>query len=138
MNLPEPELNLLPGTFEGSGGWIDIVGDAKPYRVRQTIARDGDDLTVDYVHDFIEEGTTTSGLFVFRRTVGFLFEVLMLGNVVGNGYMFGPHLHFHLKVGERFVQTSYEVTPTELAVNGSSTSNSQGRYVAWHEALVRQ
>lgn len=137
MTLPVPAFNLLVGDFEGVGRWIDIVGDTKPYRVRQSIAFDGDEIRVEYIHEFHEEGTTTSGAFAFRPQNGPLFEVRLNGDPVGHGYMFGSYVHFHLRVGEIFVQTSYDVTPTGLTVNGSSTSNSQGRYVAWHEALVR-
>ncbi len=138
MTLPVPDLNRLAGDYQGSGRWIDIAGDTKPYLVRQSIAIDGDDLVVEYTHDFHEEGTVTSGSFVFRRQGRSLFEVRMKDAPVGNGYVFGSYLHFHLKVSGLFVQTSYDVTPIGLAVKGSSTSNSQGRYVAWHEALVRQ
>lgn len=138
MTLPVPDLHLLVGIYEGVGRWIDIAGDAKPYRVHQSVTFNGDELSVEYAHHFDKEGTATSGRFAFRRLGESLFEVKMAGNPAGHGYMFGSYFHFHLKVGEIFVQTSYEVTPSGLAVNGSSTSNSQGRYIAWHEALMRQ
>jgi len=136
--LPLPDLEALPGTYVGVGAWIDIAGESKPYRVTQTISVASNDITVEYAHDFYEEGTATSGVFVFQRQTGALLRVLMKGVAVGNGYMFGGYLHYYVKVGEIHVQVSYQITSSGLSVNGSSSSNAQGRFIAWHEDLRRK
>lgn len=137
MTVPQAQLAHMIGTYAGEGAWIDVEGDSKPYRVQQVIAWDGEALNVDYTHDFYQENSVTSGSFRFERHGDTLLKVFMKGNPLGMGYVFGEYLHYHLKVGEIFVQASYQATAGGLSVNGSSTSNSQGRYVAWHEALTR-
>jgi len=135
QRLPTPNFGLLPGTYVGDGAWTDIAGESKPYRVTQTVSIESNDITVEYAHDFYEEGTATSGVFVFQRQADALLRVFMKGAALGNGYMFGDYLHYYIKVGEIFVQASYQLTPSGLLVNGSSSSNAQGRFIAWHEEL---
>ena len=40
-------------------------------------------------------------------------------------------------VSEIFVETSYQRVGDALLVRGSSTSNAQGRFIAWSEVLER-
>jgi len=40
-------------------------------------------------------------------------------------------------VSEIFVETSYQRVGNSLLVRGSSTSNAQGRFIAWSEVLER-
>lgn len=138
QRLPSPRFDSLPGTYVGEGAWIDITGESKPYRVTQSISVSSNDITVEYAHDFYEEGTATSGNFVFERQAEALLRVFMKGTAVGNGYMFGDHLHYYIKAGDIFVQVSYQMTSTGLLVNGSSSSNAQGRFIAWHEDLTKR
>lgn len=137
QRFPLPDLGSLPGTYVGEGAWIDIAGDSKSYRVNQTVSVTSNDITVEYSHDFFEEGTATSGVFVFQRQTDALLRIFGKGAPLGNGYVFGNYLHYYIKVGEIFVQASYQVTPSGLSVNGSSSSNAQGRFIAWHEDLRR-
>jgi hypothetical protein len=137
-SLPSPEYAALAGIFVGLGAWIDITGESKPYRVTQTVSLTSNELTVEYAHDFYEEGTATSGAFIFQRQTDALLRVLMKGAALGNGYMFGDYLHYYIKVGDVYVQASYQITSSGLLVNGSSSSNAQGRFIAWHEELRRQ
>jgi len=138
LQLPSPELGSLPGTYVGVGAWIDIAGESKPYRVIQSISVASNEFTVEYAHDFFEEGRATSGAFVFQRPTDALLRVLMKGAALGNGYMFGNYLHYYVKVGDIYVQVSYQITSNGLLVNGSSSSNAQGRFIAWHEDLRKQ
>ena len=137
-HLPTAEVDSLLGTFVGEGAWTDIAGDSKPYRITQTISLSGNDISVEFAHDFYEEGTAASGVFVFQRERESLLRVFMKSVAVGNGYMFGDYLHYYLKVGDIFVQASYQSTSSGLSVNGSSSSNAQGRFIAWHEDLKRK
>jgi hypothetical protein len=136
--LPSPELGSLPGTYVGVGAWTDIAGESKRYRVIQTISFASNEITIEYAHDFYEEGTATSGAFVLQRQTDALLRVLMKGADLGNGYMFGNYLHYYIKVGDICVQVSYQVTSDGLLVNGSSSSNAQGRFIAWHEDLRKR
>jgi len=51
-------------------------------------------------------------------------------------YCFGSCIHFHIQVGEIFVETSYTLTNGGIEVRGSSTQNAQGRFIGWHELLT--
>lgn len=130
-------LSQFVGVFAGEGHWVDIAGDSKRYRIRQSVVREDNRLTVSYTHEFFEEGNTTHGEFVFEHVEGPIFAVHIKGAPVGNGYAFAPYLHFNIKVGEIFVETSYELSADGLLVRGSSTSNAQGRFIAWTESLAR-
>jgi len=136
--LPSPDFDSLLGTYVGDGAWTDIAGESKPYRVKQTISIASNDITVEYAHNFYEEGTATSGAFVFKRQQDSLLRVFMNGAALGNGYIFGDYLHYYVKVGDIFVQASYQAMSSGLLVNGSSSSNAQGRFIAWHEELRKQ
>ena len=136
--LPPADFASLAGTYFGDGAWTDIAGESKPYRVTQTIALSTNDITVEYAHDFYEEGRVTSGIINFERQSSALLRVYMKGAAMGNGYMFGAYLHYYIKVGDIFVQASYQTSSYGLLVNGSSSSNAQGRFIAWHEDLNRQ
>src|SRR5690348_7143175 len=98
LNLPPADFSSLPGTYVGDGMWTDIAGESKSYRVSQSISIVNGEITVEYTHDFHEEGTSQSGAFVFQRQAGALLRVFMKGAAVGNGYMFGDYLHYYIKV----------------------------------------
>ena len=137
MSAEYSSLDPLVGTFTGEGRWVDIAGDSKPYRIRQSTTREGNRLVVRYAHEFFEEGNTIAGEIEFDFVSGSIFSVRMKGAHMGHGYLFQPYLHFNLKVGEIFVETSYELGASGLQVRGSSTSNAQGRFIAWHETLAK-
>jgi hypothetical protein len=137
MPTPPPDISSLCGSYSGSGSWVDEAGESKPYRVRQSISRSEQGVIVDYTHEFYEEGSTTSGAFVLQPHGTNLLQVFMNGKQMGHGYAFAGYLHYYLKVGEIFVQVSYQASATGLDVHGSSSSNAQGRFIAWHESLRR-
>ena len=137
MTLMPANFDALVGSYSGEGAWIDITGKSKRYRVQQSIQFKGDELTLAYAHDFFAEGSFTRGAFEFRRQGDCLCDVFMGGKAMGKGYMFGDYFHYFIKSGEIYVQASYQVTPVGLAVNGSSSSNSEGNFIAWHETLSR-
>jgi len=137
MPCPLPDIDALCGSYSGSGAWIDEAGESKPYRVRQSISRSDQDVMVDYTHEFYEEGSTTSGTFVLQPHGANLLKVFMSGKQTGHGFVFARYLHYYLKVGEIFVQVSYQASATGLDVHGSSSSNAQGRFIAWYECLRR-
>ena len=127
----------FPGRYQGQGSWIDIAGESKRYRVTQEISGSASALRVRYAHEFFEEGTSTEGEFVFDFVSPTLFTASMKGAAVGNGYVFERYLHFNIRAGEIFVETSYQRVGNSLLVRGSSTSNAQGRFIAWSEVLER-
>jgi len=127
----------FPGRYHGQGSWIDIAGESKRYRVTQEISGSKSALLVRYAHEFYEEGTATEGEFVFNFVSPMLFTTGMNGTAVGNGYVFERYLHFNIRTGEIFVETSYQRVGDSLLVRGSSTSNAQGRFIAWSEVLER-
>ncbi len=138
LDLPPAQFGSLPGTYIGDGKWTDVAGESKSYRITQSISVADSEISVMYTHDFHEEGTSNSGEFLFQRQAGALLRVFMKGAAVGNGYMFGDYLHYYIKVGEIYVQASYRTVSSGLLVNGSSSSNSRGRFIAWHEDLRKQ
>ena len=127
----------FPGRFQGQGSWLDVAGESKRYRVTQEISESAPALVVRYAHEFYEEGTSTEGEFVFEFVSPTLFTTRMKGAAVGNGYVFERYLHFNIRAGEIFVETSYQRVGDALLVRGSSTSNAQGRFIAWSEVLER-
>lgn len=124
------------GRYRGEGRWLDIAGESKPYHVVMQISAAREQLTVTYTHDFYEEGSATNGEFVFVFSSDVIFATTMKGAEVGNGYLFDDYLHFNIRAGDIFVETSYQITPVGLQVRGSSTRNAQGRFIGWHERLA--
>jgi hypothetical protein len=61
----------------------------------------------------------------------------MNGSQVGNGYIFGDLLHYHIRVGDAYVEVGYRGTERGMLVTGSSTKNAQGRFIAWQETLEK-
>jgi hypothetical protein len=57
------------------------------------------------------------------------------GASLGNGYVLGDYCHYHLKVGDAYVEASYRSSDSGLEVFGSSSKNAEGNYIAWHESL---
>ena len=137
MTQKPKALDAFCGKYSGEGAWTDIGGASKRYRVSQSVSREGEKLLVKYTHEFFEEGSTTSGEFVFDFVCPPIFATTMKGAVVGNGYVFDDYLHFNIRTGEMFVEASYERAGKGLRVRGSSTSNSQGLFIAWSEVLER-
>lgn len=123
------------GKYVGDGRWIDITGEAKQYRITQEVIVDANSLRVEYKHVFFEEGTTVEGEFIFEFVSNSIFSTTLKGSVVGNGYVFGNYLHFNIRAGDIFVETSYQLLDQRIHTRGSSTSNAQGRFIAWSETL---
>lgn len=136
MPFPIETLAGFPGTYTGHGIWIDITGESKRYDVLQSIRQEPTRLLVAYSHNFVEEGNNTRGEFVFEFLSPTIFATSLNGVVVGNGYIFDAYLHFNLRIGDVFVETSYARATHSIQVHGSSTRNSQGRFIAWSESLT--
>jgi hypothetical protein len=137
VTLVPTDYATFAGRYQGHGSWIDIAGASRRYRVTQEISGSASALLVRYAHEFFEEGTSTDGEFVFDFLSPTLFATSMKGTTVGNGYVFERYLHFNIRAGEIFVETSYQRVGDSLLVRGSSTSNAQGRFIAWSEVLER-
>jgi hypothetical protein len=133
------DISDFAGHFIGEGKWIDVTGESKRYRVDMSIgAREGG-LEVAYTHDFFEEGNVTTSEVRIRPAAGTsLLEAWMGGSRVGYGYLFGTALNYHLQFGEVFIEVGYTAVAGGLIVRGSSSRNSKGRYIAWHEDLKPQ
>jgi hypothetical protein len=124
------------GTFEGHGTWHDAAGKSMAYRIRQTNTATADGFGIVFSHDF-DDGTVVDARFSMTWIALSLFRVDVAGAPVGNGYVFDAYCHYHLKMGDRFVEASYRPTPGGLEVFGSSTTNAEGLYIAWTETLRR-
>ncbi|MBK7599471.1 MAG: hypothetical protein IPJ07_13490 [Acidobacteria bacterium] len=61
----------------------------------------------------------------------------MSGTPVGHGYLFDAYCHYHLKVGDAFVEASYRSSAETVEVFGSSTKNADGKHIAWREIIRR-
>ena len=136
MTIPIEELATFSGSYAGDGIWIDDTGESNRYEVLQLIRHEATRLMVSYTHNFVEEGNSTHGEFVFEFVSPTIFDSSLNGVVVGNGYVFDTYLHFNIRIGDVFVETSYARAANTIQVRGSSTSNSQGRFIAWSESLT--
>ena len=67
-----------------------------------------------------------------------MFRVDVSGEPVGHGYRFDAYCHYHLQIGDRFVEASYRFGADTLEVFGSSTKNAEGNYIGWKEVLHRK
>jgi hypothetical protein len=130
------DIGLLTGQYTGSGTWHDWVGKSQAYRVVQTNRDDGDHFDIAFRHDF-DDGSVTEANFRMTWITPQLFEVAIGGKCVGKGYLLAGCCHYYLQVGAAFVEASYRVTDSGLVVHGSSTTNAEGHFIAWHEELVR-
>jgi hypothetical protein len=124
------------GVFEGTGTWHDAAGQSSAYRIRQHNHVTPDGFEVAFKHDF-EDGTVVDARFTMTWITPHLFRVTAAGAAVGSGYVFDGYCHYHLKVGDAFVEASYRSSAGGLEVFGSSTSNAEGHYIAWTETLGR-
>jgi hypothetical protein len=129
-------IDRLAGSFAGSGTWHDAVGKSAAYTIRHTNQETGVGFDVAFTHDF-EDGTVVDARFSMTWIAPGIFRVDVAGTPVGNGYLFEGYCHYHLKVGEKFVEASYRSTDSGLEVFGSSTTNAEGHYIAWKERLRR-
>lgn len=89
-----------------------------------------------FKHDF-DDGTVVDARFTMTWIAPNLFRVDAAGVAIGNGYVFDTYCHYHMKVGDRFVEASYRSSDGGLEVFGSSTTNAEGNYIAWMELLRR-
>jgi hypothetical protein len=124
------------GTYEGAGSWHDAAGKSASYRIHQTNTVRGDGFEIVFHHDF-DDGTVVDARFEMTPIAPNLFRVDVGGAAIGNGYVFDGCCHYHLKIGDTFVEASYRVSVDELEVFGSSTTNAEGLYIAWTERLRR-
>jgi hypothetical protein len=125
------------GTFEGAGTWHDAAGKSATYRIQQTTSATDGGFAVAFRHDF-DDGTVVEAQFSMSWIAPNLFRVDVSGTPVGNGYLFGDLCHYHMRVGDKFVEVSYRSGAIELAVFGSSSANAEGNYIAWTETLRRR
>lgn len=129
-------ITTLSGTYEGSGSWHDAAGKSAGYRIRQTNVTTDHGFTVTFKHDF-DDGSVVEASFDMVWIAPFVFRLDMAGTPVGNGYVFEGYCHYHMKVGEAFVEASYRADGDRVEVYGSSTKNVEGNYIAWRERLRR-
>ena len=131
------ETDRFAGSYAGSGTWHDSTGTSSGYRIVQTNRVTDDGLEVSFKHDF-DDGSVVEARIGLIRIAPFVFRAEINGSPVGNGYIFGGYCHYHMKVGEAFVEASYRLTDEGIDVFGSSTKNAAGDYIAWRESLLRQ
>ena len=129
-------LQGLLGTFDGSGAWYDSAGKSAVYRIRQTNTPTADGFEVAFKHDF-DDGTVVDAHFSMSWIAPNLFRLDVAGTAVGNGYVFGGVCHYHMKLGEKFIEVSYMPGADSVEVFGSSSTNAEGNYIAWKETLLR-
>jgi len=129
-------IDALAGTFRGAGTWHDEAGKSATYQIVQTNASTNDGFVVTFKHDF-EDGSIVDARFAMIWLAPHLFRLEVEGAPVGNGCVFGGYCHYHMRVGESFVEASYRLMDDGLEVFGSSTRNAEGFYIAWRETLHR-
>ena len=129
-------VDALQGRYEGIGHWYDSMGKTMSYRVWQHNSVDGDGFSIEFKHEF-DDGTATDAKFMMRWIAPFLFRISTGETKLGHGYCISGSCHYHLKIGEKFVEASYRPTTDGIEVHGSSTENAEGNYIAWHETLRR-
>lgn len=122
------------GTFAGRGTWYDAARKSGAYRIHQTTQLTPDGFEVAFKHDF-DDGAVVEAKFSMTWSAPNLFRVDVAGAPVGNGYVFGPICHYHMKFGDKFVEVSYYSNGENLEVSGSSSTNAEGNYTAWKESL---
>ncbi len=116
--------------------WYDAAGKSASYRVRQTNVSTDDGFEVVFTHDFAD-GTVVDARFSMSWIAPNLFRLDVAGAPAGNGYVFDGVCHYHMKLGEKFVEVSYVSRPDSVEVFGSSSTNAEGHYIAWKETLRR-
>lgn len=129
-------IETLAGTYEGSGTWHDAAGSSGAYRIKQTNVVTDVGFDVSFRHNF-DDGSVVEASFKMVWIAPFVFRVDVAGTPIGNGYVFSGYCHYHMKVGESFVEASYRASGDGLDVYGSSTRNAAGHYIAWTESLRR-
>ena len=125
------------GTYEGAGTWHDAAGKSLAYRVQQTSLSTANGFEVAFKHQF-DDGTVTDARFSMTWVAPHIFRVDVSGMPVGHGYIFDAYCHYHLKVGDAFVEASYRSSAETVEVFGSSTKNADGNYIAWQEIIRRR
>jgi hypothetical protein len=133
MNKAE-DMARFAGTHEGHGSWHDAGGKSARYTIKQSTRASVDGFELAFTHEF-DDGTVVDARLVMTWIAPHLFRVDIAGAAVGNGYVFDDCLHYHLKLGDQYVQASYRPSGPGLNVFGSSTTNADGLYIAWTEEL---
>jgi hypothetical protein len=136
MNASSPSMERLMGVYEGTGSWHDAAGKSQSYRVKQSNVATAEGFHVVFHHDF-DDGTVVDARVEMTWLAPHLFRVSVGGSDVGNGYTFDGYCHYHLNVGEAYVEVNYQSSADGLGVFGSSTKNAEGLYIAWREVLRR-
>ena len=137
MSKQENTIGKMSGNYEGSGTWYDSTGKSMNYSVVQANRAAGDGFEMEFKHDF-DDGTTTDAHLAMKWIAPFIFRLESLDKPIGNGYCINEYCHYHMKIGETFVEAAYRTTADGLEVFGSSTRNAEGNYIAWHENLRRK
>jgi hypothetical protein len=125
------------GTFEGAGVWHDSAGKSSTYTVEQTHRATADGFEIAFKHEFAD-GTVVDARFHMTWVAPNIFRVDVSGAPVGHGYVFDGYCHYHLNVGDRFVEASYCSGADSVEVFSSNTTNAEGNYIAWKEVLRRR
>ena len=125
------------GTYEGAGTSHDSAGKSLAYRVQQTSLPTTNGFEIAFRHDF-DDGTVTDARFNMTWVAPHIFRVDVSGTPVGHGYVFDTYCHYHLRIGEAFVEASYRSGADAVEVFGSSTKNADGNYIAWRETVRRR
>jgi hypothetical protein len=129
-------IGRLAGSFTGAGSWHDAAGKSETYTVVQTQTETATGFEVQFRHDFAD-GSVVEAHFVMTWVAPLLFRVESGGASIGNGYCIDDTCHYHLKMGDAFVEVSYRIEGDELRALGSSTKNAEGLYIAWQERSRR-
>jgi hypothetical protein len=130
------ELASINGRYEGAGQWHDAAGKSGSYRVVQTNRALALGIEVAFRHDF-DDGTVTDARLTLSAVAPRIFQVMVSENPVGHGSWLDDTLHYHMQVGDKFVEASYRANENGLRVYGSSTRNAEGNYIVWVEGLNR-
>jgi hypothetical protein len=129
-------IERLAGIFQGTGVWHDSTANSLAYSVHQTNRATPGGFEITFKHDFAD-GTAVDARFEMTWIAPHIFRVDVSGQPVGHGYLFDAYCHYHLEIGDRFVEASYRTNDETVEVFGSSSRNADGNYIAWNEVLRR-
>lgn len=131
------------GEFEGTGNWYDSEGNTMSYKIQQThqLTDEGIDLIVKHAHN---DGDYSEGKYNLKKVAPYIYKLFLNDKELGYGTLLDNCLRFHfdstafVSVDSSLTEISYQmINADNLVAYGSTTQNSAGNYITWHEQIKR-
>lgn len=153
-----PDTNWLRGTWTGRGYWTDESGERSDYSIEMEIALAGDGLHIRFQHAFDNGDDAVHAAFDLCWLTDSILTLSAAGAELGKGYLLPGCLHYGFGVGRldpggeatggtgtaessaagTWVETTISPAADGIVINGSSTRNQAGLFIAWQERLTRR